>query len=102
MQRSILNSSFVAKSSQTCNHSLSLVTQITMMSKRLPLMHICDMDLEEGYIHASQRISQGYTGMGEGTWIDDYSVDVTAGFVDAIDQGAFPVRLEVVEGYCEG
>jgi len=60
------------------------------------------MDLEEGYIHASQRISQGYTGMGEGTWIDDYSVDVTAGFVDAIDQGAFPVRLEVVEGYCEG
>jgi hypothetical protein len=91
MLRHKLNSSFIPKRSHSSYYRLSLITQIAMMSERLPFMHIRDMNLHKRYVYSCQRVSQSNAGMCEGAWIDDNGVDVPAGFMYAVDYGAFPI-----------
>lgn len=65
-------------------------------------MNITDMHLDERYSDPGNGIPQRHTRMGEATGVNDDCIDVTAGFVDAIDDGAFVVGLEVGKCHVEG
>lgn len=86
----------VAIHSQTGDNRLGLVTQIAVMAKRFPCMHVADVQLDEWYIHAQQCVSDGHRGVRIGSRIDDDAMHTArTGFMDAVDDGAFVVGLEV-------
>lgn len=95
--------SLVPKDAQSANHGFSLIIQVAMMPERFALMDIADMNLDEGNIHTRKSISNCDTRMCEGTWVNDDSFDlVYPRLVDAVDNCAFPVGLEVRECYAGG
>lgn len=64
----------------------------------LPRVHIADMDLHEGDLNRQQRVPQRDTRVREGRGVDDDPRGaVGAGAVDAVDEGAFVVGLEMDE-----
>lgn len=66
-------------------------------------MHITHMQLDKWNPHAQQRIPDRDRRMREGARVDDDAVDLVAGRgVDAVDEGAFVVGLEGLEGGVEG
>jgi hypothetical protein len=94
-----LNRSLIPKNAQPTNYRLSFITQIAMMSKCFPLMHIADMHFHKRNVHARKRVSNRYTGMCKRAWVNNDSFGaVEARFVDSVDNCAFPVGLEVGEG----
>lgn len=73
------------------------------MPPALPRMHITHMQLDKWNPHAQQRIPDRDRRMREGARVDDDAVDLVAGRgVDAVDEGAFVVGLEGLEGGVEG
>lgn len=83
--RNEINSCSVAINSKSTNDSDGFVAQITVVSKAFPSMNIRDVQLQEWKFRGKKSIPYRHAGMCECAWVDDHKVDVSAGFVEAVD-----------------
>lgn len=102
IHRNMLHSNLIPINPQTDNNPRGLITKIRVMAPRLPRMHIGHMQLDKGNAHTQQRIANRHRGMCVRARVDDDTVDTAAGGLDAVDDGAFVVGLEGVEGAAVG
>ena len=98
----MLHSNPIPKNPQPNNNPRRLITEKAMMPPLLARMHIAHMQFHKRDPHPEQRIPDRHGGMREATRVDDDAVDVAAGCLDTVDQGAFVVGLEGVEGGVHG
>jgi len=66
------------------------------MPELFPRMYVADVHLKERDSDTAQGISKCYAGVCEASRIDDDVLADAACFVDAVDDGSFVVRLEVL------
>lgn len=102
IQRHMLNSNLIPIHPKAHNNPSGLITKVRMMSPRLPSVHIAHMQLNERDPHAEQRIANRNGGMRIRAGVDHDAVDIAAGGLDAVDDCAFVVGLEGVEGAVVG
>lgn len=97
MMSSKLDRCFVAESTHATNNRSGLVLEVTVMSPRLPCVHIRYVHLHEGYVDTEEGVSNGDTCVCEGARVDNDRVNIAPPFLDAVDDGALPVGLEGIE-----
>ena len=98
----MLNRNLIPKDPQSHNNPRGLIAEVALMPPRLPRMHIAHMQLNKRDIHPQQRIPNRHGRMRETTRVDNDSVNVVTGCVDAVDQSTFVVGLEGVERCAHG
>lgn len=94
----MLNSNLIPINPQPNNNPSRLITKVRVMAPRLPGMHIAHMQLDKRDTNTEEGIADSNGGMRVSTRVDDDAVDVAAGSLDAVDDCAFVVGLEGVEG----
>lgn len=95
--RRILHTSLIPINPQPNNTSHSLIRQITNMPKRLPSMHIGNMNLNKRNRHSHQRIPNRNASMRQRTRVNQHGIEFAPRGVDAIYDRAFVVGLECFE-----
>ncbi len=85
----------VTVNSESADNAIGEIRQVRMLAEFFARMHIRQVDLDERYLRREEGIANRDAGVGIGRRIDDDEVDlVGSGLLDAIDDGAFTVRLE--------
>jgi len=84
---------FVSLHAETRHYAIGADRYVRMMSKRLALVDVRDMDLEYRAGAGVESIEDRDRGMGEGGRIDDDGPGRLPGLVDPVDQFVLPVRL---------
>ncbi len=92
-----VDSSSVAKNTQSTDNSYSLVAQIAVVPPRFPSMNIANMHFDERNLNTKQSISNGNRCVREPSRVDDDEVAVPSSFLNAVDDVAFVVGLECAQ-----
>jgi hypothetical protein len=93
----ILNRCSISIDSKSTNDCFCFVAEVADMAKGFSLVYIGNVYLDERRVDSSQCISQCDTGVCECAWIDNDGIHIASGFVDSINDGALPIRLEMTE-----
>jgi hypothetical protein len=94
----MLHRSLVPMGAHPHDNSRRLITEIRVVSPRLPRMHVADMQLDKWNHHAQERITDRNRRMGEASGVDDYPIESPATILEAIDYRALMIGLERHEG----
>src|SRR5574344_1672817 len=93
----------VTAGAQSADHPYRHIGKVGVLTERLALVHVRQVNFDEWDAHRQQRVTQCDTGMGEGGRVDHDEVDaLAAGGVDAFDQQVFGVALQVQQPVAAG
>ena len=89
---------FVAEGTQPDNHAGGFVGKVRVVAEGLAGVNVGNVHFYKGQRYAAEGVADGDAGVGVGTGVDDDAAGIAAGGVDALDDGAFAVALEVLQG----